>query len=94
MFPELNLQFAQFLIRDDEPLLFHTGLRAMFPIVRGAVATLIDPRRLRWVGFSHYERSRTRPSGIGEPGARSAPARCDGSGGETRGAPSASVLRM
>lgn len=54
-FPELDLQFAQFLVRDDEPLLFHTGLRAMFPVVRDAVATLIDPRRLRWIGFSHYE---------------------------------------
>jgi flavorubredoxin len=54
-FPETNLQFAQFLVRDDEPLLFHTGLRAMFPLVRDAVATLIDPRRLQWVGFSHYE---------------------------------------
>ena len=54
-FPELNFQFGQFLVRDDEPLLFHTGLHAMFPLVRDAVATLIDPRRLRWIGWSHYE---------------------------------------
>jgi flavorubredoxin len=50
-----NMQFSQFLVRDEEPLLFHTGLRSLFPAVRDAVASLIDPRRLRWVGFSHYE---------------------------------------
>ncbi len=50
-----NLQFSQFLVRDDEPLLFHTGLRALFPAVKEAVASLIDPRRLRWIGFSHFE---------------------------------------
>src|SRR5262245_11982183 len=53
--PEADLQFGQFLIRDDEPLLFHTGPRALFPLVRDAVASLIDPRRLRWISFSHFE---------------------------------------
>ena len=53
--PEADLQFGQFLVRDEEPLLFHTGPRAMFPLVRDAVAALIDPRRLRWIGFSHFE---------------------------------------
>lgn len=53
--PEADLQFNQFLIRDEEPLLFHTGMRALFPGVLEAVATLIDPRRLRWIGFSHLE---------------------------------------
>src|SRR5690242_5594851 len=53
--PEINLQFGQFLVRDEEPLLFHTGMRALFPVVREAVATLIDPAKLRWVGFSHFE---------------------------------------
>ncbi|MFZ1701245.1 MAG: hypothetical protein WBO10_14880 [Pyrinomonadaceae bacterium] len=53
--PEINLQFNQFLINDDEPLLFHTGMRALFPIVREAVATIIDPAKIRWVGFSHFE---------------------------------------
>ncbi|HEY2387075.1 MAG TPA: MBL fold metallo-hydrolase [Candidatus Binatia bacterium] len=52
---DADLQFGQFLIRDDEPLLFHTGPRAMFPIVRDALATLVDPRTLRWIGFSHFE---------------------------------------
>lgn len=53
--PEINIQFNQFLIRDDEPLLFHTGHRAMFPLVRDAVASIIDPSMVRWLGFSHFE---------------------------------------
>ena len=52
---EANLQFNQFLVRDDEPLLFHTGMRSLFPLVREAVAKLIDPATLRWIGFSHFE---------------------------------------
>lgn len=52
---EINLQFNHFLIRDDEPLLYHTGLRQMFPVLLEAVKTLIDPRSLRWIGFSHFE---------------------------------------
>ena len=54
-FPEINLQFNQFLIKDEEPLLFHTGMKALFPVVRDAVATLIDPSTLRWISFSHFE---------------------------------------
>ena len=50
-----DLQFCQFLARDEEPLLFHTGMRRLFPTVREAVASLIDPARLRWIGFSHFE---------------------------------------
>ena len=53
--PEIDLQFNQFLVRDDEPLLFHAGHRAMFPLVRDAVASVIDPSKIRWVGFSHFE---------------------------------------
>ena len=53
--PEFNLQFNHFLVKDDEPLLFHTGLRKMFPLVREAVASLIDPARIRWISFSHFE---------------------------------------
>ncbi len=53
--PEFNLQFNHFLVRDDEPLLFHTGMRGMFPAVREAVATLIDPADLRWISWSHFE---------------------------------------
>jgi len=54
-FPDFNLGFSQFLVRDEEPLLFHTGMRGLFPIVRDAVAKLIDPADLRWMGFSHFE---------------------------------------
>lgn len=53
--PEVNLQFNQFLVNDSEPLLFHTGPKAMFPLVREAVATIINPSQLRWIGFSHFE---------------------------------------
>jgi len=53
--PEYNLQFNQFLVRDDEPLLFHTGTRRMFPEVREAVSTVIDPASLRWISYSHFE---------------------------------------
>ena len=50
-----NLQFNHFLVKDDEPLLFHTGLRGMFPDVREAVSQVIDPSRLRVISFSHFE---------------------------------------
>jgi flavorubredoxin len=53
--PEANLLFNQFLVRDEEPLLFHTGMRAIFPQVRDAVAELIDPATLRHISFSHFE---------------------------------------
>ena len=53
--PQANLQFNQFLVRDAQPLLYHTGLRRIFPLVRDAVARLIDPATLRWIGFSHFE---------------------------------------
>jgi flavorubredoxin len=47
--------FNQFLIVDDEPVLFHTGMRKLFPDVRDAVATVMPVERLRWVSFSHHE---------------------------------------
>jgi flavorubredoxin len=53
--PDFDLQFNQFVVRDEEPLLFHTGPRALFPDVRKAVSTLLDPARIRWIGFSHLE---------------------------------------
>jgi flavorubredoxin len=53
--PEFNLRFNHFLIKDDEPLLFHTGMRQMFPLVRDAVGRVIDPSTLRWISFSHFE---------------------------------------
>lgn len=53
--PAGDLQFNHFLINDDEPLLFHTGLRGMFPEVREAVAGLIKLEDLRHISFSHFE---------------------------------------
>ena len=50
-----GVTFVQFLIRDDEPLLFHTGGRAIFEDTRDAVASLIDLSRLRHIGWSHLE---------------------------------------
>jgi flavorubredoxin len=51
----VKLQFNQFVVKDDQPLLFHTGMRSTFPQVRDAVASVLDPASLRWIGFSHYE---------------------------------------
>jgi flavorubredoxin len=47
--------FNQFLIVDDEPVLFHTGMRSLFPLVREAVARVMPPEKLRYVSFSHFE---------------------------------------
>lgn len=53
--PEINLQFNHFLIKDDEPLLFHAGLKQMFPALLEAVKKIITPSQLRWIGVSHFE---------------------------------------
>jgi flavorubredoxin len=50
-----NLQFNHFLVKDDEPLLFHTGLRGMYAEIRDAVSKLIDVSALRHISFSHFE---------------------------------------
>jgi flavorubredoxin len=50
-----GFSFNQFLIADEAPLLFHTGPRRLFPLVRAAVATVLPPERLRYVAFSHVE---------------------------------------
>ena len=47
--------FNQFLIDDDEPLLFHTGHRSMFPSVRDAVEQVLPLSTLRWITFGHVE---------------------------------------
>lgn len=48
--------FNQILVVDDEPLLFHTGQRRMFPLVKEAVAHVLgDVAKLRYIGFSHVE---------------------------------------
>jgi flavorubredoxin len=52
---DFDMQFNHFLVRDEEPLLFHAGFKGMFPILREAVATLIDPTKLRHIAWSHFE---------------------------------------
>jgi flavorubredoxin len=53
--PPAGFTFNQFLVLGDEPLLFHTGPRRMFPLVRSALGRVIRPERLRWITFGHYE---------------------------------------
>ena len=50
-----TFSFNQYLIVDDDPLLFHTGPRKMFPLVREAVASVLPVERLRFISFSHVE---------------------------------------
>ena len=50
-----GFSFNQYLIADEDPLLFHTGPRRMFPLVREAIDAVMPVERLRWVGFSHVE---------------------------------------
>ena len=47
--------FNQFLVDAEEPLLYHTGMRALFPAVWDAVARVIPVERLRWIAFAHLE---------------------------------------
>lgn len=47
--------FNQYLLVDEEPLLFHTGGRRLFPLVSEAIATVLPVERLRWIAFSHWE---------------------------------------
>jgi flavorubredoxin len=53
--PPAGFTFNQFLVVGDEPLMFHTGLRRMFPLNRAALSRLILPERLRWIAFGHFE---------------------------------------
>jgi hypothetical protein len=53
----IGLNFNQFLIDADEPMLFHTGQRALFPSVSEAVAHVIDVKRFKWITFSTWSRT-------------------------------------
>jgi flavorubredoxin len=52
---EANFSFNQYLVTGDEPMLFHTGPRQMFPLVSDAVSRLVPVDTLRWIGFGHVE---------------------------------------
>jgi flavorubredoxin len=53
--PPAGLTYNVFLVTGDEPLLFHTGKRGMFPDVSAAIARVLPLTRLRWIAFGHYE---------------------------------------
>tara|TARA_R110001583_G_C5596889_1_gene404218 strand:- start:387 stop:1109 length:723 start_codon:yes stop_codon:yes gene_type:complete len=53
--PEFGIQFNQFLIRDEQPLLIHTGFKNMLGYTLSGIRRIIDPAQLRWIGFSHFE---------------------------------------
>lgn len=53
--PPAGFTFNHFLIKGDEPLLFHCGKRKMFPVLAAAVAKVLPLDRLRWLAFGHFE---------------------------------------
>lgn len=53
--PPAGFTFNQFLILGEEPMLFHAGLRNVFPLAHAAVGRVIAPEKLRWIAFGHYE---------------------------------------
>ena len=56
--PELapgGFTFNQFLVDAEEPLLYHTGMRSLFPLVRAAIERVLPVERLRWIAFAHVE---------------------------------------
>jgi flavorubredoxin len=53
--PDAGIQFNQYLVTAEEPLLFHTGLRALFPLVSAAVERVVPVTQLRWITFGHVE---------------------------------------
>src|SRR4051794_32197721 len=53
--PPAGFTFNQFLVRGEQPFLFHTGMRQLFPLVSAAVGSLIPLEDLRWISFAHVE---------------------------------------
>ena len=53
--PDAPVAFNQYLITGDEPALFHTGMRLLFPLVSDAVSRVVPAESLRWVSFGHVE---------------------------------------
>ncbi len=54
-FDAIDFGVNQYLVRGDEPMLFHTGMRSQFDSVSVAVATVVPLSSLRWIGFGHVE---------------------------------------
>jgi flavorubredoxin len=53
--PPVGFTFNQFLVKAEEPLLFHCGHRRMFTDIAAAVSRILPIERLRWISFSHVE---------------------------------------
>jgi len=53
--PGGDFSFNQYLVAADEPLLFHTGPKRLFPLVSEAIRRVMPLERLRWISFAHYE---------------------------------------
>jgi flavorubredoxin len=53
--PPAGFTFNQFLVKGDESLLFHCGMRGIFPLVSGAVAKIVPMDSVRWITFGHVE---------------------------------------
>jgi len=52
---EVGFSFNQYLIVDEAPMLFHSGMRRLFPLVSEAIRAVMPVERLRYVGLSHFE---------------------------------------
>ncbi|MFL6606255.1 MAG: MBL fold metallo-hydrolase [Steroidobacteraceae bacterium] len=50
-----QFNFNQYLIVDDDSMVFHTGPRQLFPLVREAICSVLPIERLRFIGLSHFE---------------------------------------
>jgi flavorubredoxin len=53
--PPAGFTFNQFVVRGEQPFLFHTGMRGLFPLVSDAVDRLVGVQNLRWISFAHVE---------------------------------------
>jgi flavorubredoxin len=53
--PPAGFTFNQFLVKGEEPFLFHTGMRQLFPLVSEAIGRIIPVDQLRWISFAHVE---------------------------------------
>ena len=53
--PDAPVAFNQYLIAADEPLLFHTGMRGLFPLVSAGVSSVLPADSVRWISFGHVE---------------------------------------
>lgn len=53
--PEMDFSFNQYVVKADEPLIFHTGMRGVFPVIREHVAKVVAPETIRWITFGHVE---------------------------------------